>query len=112
MCIFCKIVAGEIPSKVIYQDEQVFAFHDINPQAPTHIVVVPKEHIDNIQAAGPGHADILGRLSLASARVAEMAGVAGSGFRIVVNAGPDAGQSVDHLHFHVLGGRHLAWPPG
>lgn len=111
-CLFCKIIAGEIPSKQVYQDDHVVAFHDINPQAPSHIVVIPKLHIDDIRAAREQDGEMLGRLMLAAARIAEGAGLAQSGFRVVVNAGPDAGQSVDHLHVHVLGGRRMAWPPG
>ena len=111
-CLFCRIAAGEIPANVIYQNEHVFAFHDIAPQAPVHIVVIPKKHLDNVQTAQPEDNPILGALLLAAAHVAELAGVAETGFRVVANAGPDAGQSVDHLHLHVLGGRKLAWPPG
>jgi len=111
-CIFCKIIAGDIPADVVYEDEHVFAFHDINPQAPVHIVLIPKAHIDNILAAQESDAETLGQLLLSAAHVAKLGGIAESGFRVVVNAGPDAGQSVDHIHLHILGGRKLAWPPG
>jgi histidine triad (HIT) family protein len=109
-CIFCKIAAKEIPSNVIYEDEDVFAFHDINPQAPVHAVIVPKAHLDNILASGEDDAPLLGRLMAAVPHIARVTGIAESGFRVVVNAGRDGGQSVDHLHVHVLGGRHMAWP--
>jgi histidine triad (HIT) family protein len=111
-CIFCKIAAGEIPSNVICETDEVFAFHDINPQAPLHAVVIPKRHIADIAASGDGDVLLLGKLMRATADVASHLGISESGFRIVVNNGPDGGQTVDHLHIHVLGGRHLTWPPG
>ncbi|WP_437676020.1 histidine triad nucleotide-binding protein [Sorangium sp. So ce131] len=112
MCIFCKIANKEIPAKIVLEDDQVIAFHDLNPQAPTHVLIIPKRHIAGIGQAEPGDEAVLGRLLLAARRVAEQAGIAESGFRIVVNHGANAGQTVFHIHVHVLGGRPMAWPPG
>ena len=112
MCLFCKIASKQIPSKTAYEDDEVYAFHDINPGAPTHVLVIPKIHIAAIGAAEPEHQAVLGQLLLAARRVAEEQGVATSGYRVVINNGPHAGQSVDHLHVHVIGGRPLGWPPG
>ncbi|WP_437634762.1 histidine triad nucleotide-binding protein [Sorangium sp. So ce854] len=112
MCLFCKIANKEIPSKVVLEDEHVLAFHDVNPQAPTHVLVIPKRHIAGIGQATPEDEAVLGRLLLAARRVAELAGIAESGFRTVINSGANAGQTVFHLHVHVLGGRAMAWPPG
>jgi histidine triad (HIT) family protein len=111
-CLFCKIAAGEIPAKIVYQDEDVVAFEDINPQAPQHILVIPRRHIasmtDITQADGP----LLASIYMAATRIARERGIAESGFRFLTNVGPDSGQSVFHLHFHLLGGRKLGWPPG
>ncbi|XXX76885.1 histidine triad nucleotide-binding protein [Sorangium sp. So ce134] len=112
MCIFCKIANKEIPSKVVLEDEHLIAFHDVNPQAPTHVLVIPKRHIAGIAQAAPEDEAVLGRLLLAARRVAELTGIAESGFRTVVNSGANAGQTVFHLHVHVIGGRSMAWPPG
>jgi histidine triad (HIT) family protein len=112
MCIFCKIAKKEIPAKVVLEDDEVIAFHDTNPQAPTHVLIIPKRHITGIGHAEPGDELLLGRLLLAARRVAEKTGVAESGFRTVVNQGANAGQTVFHLHVHVIGGRPMAWPPG
>ncbi|WP_441289722.1 histidine triad nucleotide-binding protein [Sorangium sp. KYC3313] len=112
MCIFCKIANKEIPSKVVFEDEHVIAFHDVNPQAPTHALVIPKRHIAGIVQATPEDEAVLGRLLLAARRVAELTGIAESGFRTVVNSGANAGQTVFHIHVHVMGGRPMAWPPG
>ncbi|MGK3998098.1 histidine triad nucleotide-binding protein [Sorangium sp. So ce1024] len=112
MCLFCKIANKEIPSKVVLEDEHVLAFHDVNPQAPTHVLVIPKRHITGIAQATPEDEAILGRLLLAARRVAELSGITESGFRTVINNGANAGQTVFHLHVHVLGGRAMAWPPG
>ena len=117
-CIFCRIVAGEIPATLVHADEHVIAFRDVNPQAPVHVLVVPRRHVASLVelAAGDGGDDAaLGAALLAAAsRVARAEGLAepGRGFRVVANTGAEGGQSVDHLHFHVLGGRPLAWPPG
>ena len=111
-CLFCKIVAGEIPAKIVYRDEHAVAFRDINAQAPVHVLVVPPEHIASLSDAGDGDETRLGHLLRAAARVAMEQGLMESGYRTVVNTGAGAGQSVFHLHLHVLGGRPLAWPPG
>ena len=111
-CIFCKIAAGEIPTNTVLDEPDLVAFHDLNPKAPVHVLVIPREHIANIAAAGPEQEALLGRLLLAGGLVAAATGVRDSGFRLVLNAGPNAGQSVDHLHLHVLGGRSLGWSPG
>ena len=111
-CLFCKIVAGEIPSTIVYQDSDVVAFRDVNPQAPVHVLVVPRKHIPGFDEVPPEDEALVGHLGRIAARVAEMEGVAESGFRCVVNRGPDAQQSVPHLHMHVIGGRRMEWPPG
>jgi histidine triad (HIT) family protein len=112
MCLFCKIAAKQIPSKILFEDDLLLAFHDINPAAPTHVLVIPKQHLTSLSEALPEHAELLGKLLLATSRAASMTGIAQSGYRVVANTGPDAGQSVFHLHLHVLGGRQMAWPPG
>ncbi len=106
-CIFCRIIAGEIPSKQVYKDDWVTAFYDINPVAPVHVLIVPNEHIPSVAAATPQHEAVLGRLFTAARRIAEDLGVAESGFRLVVNTGRDGGQDVFHLHMHLLGGKRL-----
>ena len=112
MCLFCKIARKEIPSRTVFEDDDLFAFHDLNPGAPVHVLVVTKRHISGLGEAAPEDREVLGKLLLSAKRVADATGIAESGFRTVFNAGPDAGQSVFHLHMHVLGGRTLAWPPG
>ncbi|MGM0554766.1 MAG: histidine triad nucleotide-binding protein [Myxococcota bacterium] len=109
-CIFCKIVDGDIPSEKVYEDDDIIAFKDANPAAPTHLLVIPREHIVNLKDAGDEHAELIGRLNLVAAQVAEDAGL--SDFRLAQNNGAGAGQSVFHIHYHVLGGRELSWPPG
>ncbi len=111
-CIFCKIANKEIPTKVVLEDDDVIAFHDTNPQAPTHVLVIPKRHIAGIGQAEPGDEAVLGKLLLAARRVAEATGIAESGFRTVINNGAHAGQTVFHIHVHVIGGRPMGWPPG
>jgi histidine triad (HIT) family protein len=111
-CIFCRIVDGSIPAKVVYQDEHTLAFDDITPQAPVHTLVIPKRHVVAVQDLGEADQALLGRLLLTCRKVAADKGLAEPGYRIVANTGRDGGQSVFHLHFHVLGGRHLGWPPG
>lgn len=111
-CIFCKIVAGGIPAEKVYEDDGAIAFRDINPQAPVHVLVIPREHIASLDAAGEADEAKLGQLMLAAARVARQEGLSEGGYRTVVNTGAGAGQSVFHIHLHVLGGRPLAWPPG
>ncbi len=110
-CLFCKIVGGEIPSNMAYEDEEVIAFHDISPQAPTHILVVPRRHISSLDAAAEKDAALLGRILLVIKKLARNQGVE-SGYRVVNNCGAPAGQSVFHIHFHLLGGRAMGWPPG
>ena len=111
-CLFCRIVAGEIPSARIYEDERVIAFRDINPGAPTHTLIVPRAHICDITAPEADDGELLRALIRAANTIAQQEGLAESGYRLVWNVGPDAGQSVFHLHLHLLGGRALAWPPG
>ncbi len=106
-CIFCKIIAGEIPSKQVYQDELVTAFHDINPVAPVHVLIVPNEHIPSVAEVEAQHEAILGHMFTVARQIAEQLGVAQSGFRLVVNTGRDGGQDVFHLHMHLLGGKRL-----
>ncbi|HET8776553.1 MAG TPA: histidine triad nucleotide-binding protein [Candidatus Limnocylindria bacterium] len=110
-CLFCRIVAGEIPSDRVHEDDDVIAFRDINPQAPTHILVIPRRHIADAHALMAADGPILARLFAVTSRLADQAGLT-NGYRIVTNVGPDAGQSVFHLHFHLLGGRPMGWPPG
>ncbi len=110
--LFARIIRREIPADIVYEDDDALAFRDVNPQAPTHVLVIPKKPLANLLDAGEGDALLLGKLMQAAVHVARTLGLAESGFRVVVNAGPDAGQSVDHLHLHVLGGRHFTWPPG
>jgi histidine triad (HIT) family protein len=111
-CIFCKIASGEIPAGIVYQDAQVTAFRDINPQMALHVLVVPNQHIANTEALQPEHDAIVGALVRAARDVARQEGVAERGYRLVVNTGPDASNTVPHLHLHVLGGRAMSWPPG
>jgi histidine triad (HIT) family protein len=110
-CIFCRIVAGEIPSKKVHEDEHTFAFEDLDPQAPTHVLVIPKKHIRGLKEATSEQAEIVGRCHLAAAEIARKRGIE-DGYRTVLNVGPGAGQSVFHLHVHLIGGRSLGWPPG
>ena len=111
-CLFCRIVAGEIPATVVHDEDDVLAFRDINPQAPTHILVIPKRHLASAADLRDDHGPLLGRLFAVSADLARREGIDEAGYRVVTNVGRDAGQSVDHLHLHVLGGRRFAWPPG
>jgi histidine triad (HIT) family protein len=110
-CLFCKIVAGSIPSTPIYQDEFSYAFADLHPQAPVHVLIIPREHISSMMDVGESKRDLIGHLHWAAAEIARNKGI-GNGYRIVVNTGEDGGQTVNHLHLHLLGGRSLAWPPG
>lgn len=112
MCLFCKIVAREIPGKIVYEDDDVLAFEDIRPVAPTHTLVIPKRHIASLNEAKPEDAELLGKVLVAAGKVAKQAGIDQSGWRLVLNNGPNAGQTVFHIHAHVLGGRGMAWPPG
>jgi len=111
-CLFCKLVAGLIPSSVVFQDDDVFAFRDINPQAPFHVLVVPTRHIATLNDVAPGDEGLLGAMLRRAAALAAEHGYAERGYRTVFNCNADAGQTVFHLHLHVLGGRSLAWPPG
>lgn len=112
MCIFCKIANHEVPAKIVLEDDEVVAFHDTDPQAPTHLLVIPKRHITSLAHAADDDGELLGKLLLAVRRVAIEAGLRESGFRTVINSGAGAGQSVYHIHVHVLGGRRMKWPPG
>ncbi len=109
-CIFCKIVAGEIPSKEVYEDEDVLAFEDLHPVAPTHVLVIPKRHIDSVSTATDADAGVLGKVQVAAAKIAADQGL--KDFRVVTNNGRGAGQSVFHVHYHLLAGRRMNWPPG
>ena len=111
-CLFCKIIAKEIPSKTVYEDDQAVAFEDINPQAPTHILVLPRKHIAGLNDLAAADAALVGHLHLVAAKLARERGIADSGYRTVLNTGRGAGQSVFHLHLHLLGGRGMRWPPG
>jgi histidine triad (HIT) family protein len=111
-CLFCRIVAGEIPSDIIYTDEHSIAFRDINAQAPVHVLIIPREHMESLDEATQKDEAMLGHLLRVAARVANEQGLSESGYRTVINTGEGAGQSVFHLHVHVLGGRAMIWPPG
>ena len=111
-CLFCKIFKGEIPAKEVFRDEQIVAFEDIRPVAPTHVLVIPKEHIPSVQDVTASHAPMLARMIEVANRVAEERKIDREGYRLVFNKGPHAGQSVYHLHLHLLGGRAMGWPPG
>jgi histidine triad (HIT) family protein len=110
-CIFCKIIEGSIPSTAVHQDDLSYAFADIDPKAPVHVLIAPREHISSLAEMNAGHREVLGHLLLTAAEIARKKGL-GEGYRIVVNTGEDGGQSVDHLHMHLLGGRAMNWPPG
>jgi len=110
-CLFCKIASGKIPVTRLFEDEQTLAFPDINPQAPVHILVIPKQHFASIAKTTAKESALLGHLLASTAKIAEQQNLA-KGYRIVINTGPDGGQTVDHLHLHLLGGRHMGWPPG
>jgi histidine triad (HIT) family protein len=110
-CVFCRIAAGEEEARIIYQDEDVTAFHDRNSQAPTHVLIIPNEHMDSVRDVKAEDAVLLGKLFVVARRVAQDEGLTG-GYRLVVNTGAQAGQSIHHLHMHLLGGRSMSWPPG
>ncbi len=110
-CLFCKIVEGTIPSTAVYQDDQCFAFKDIDPKAPIHVLVIPRRHIASLADAGASDQPLLGHLLRAAAEIARAQGLA-NGYRVVISTGRDGGQTVDHLHVHVMGGRAMHWPPG
>lgn len=111
-CLFCRIIAGEIPSKKVYEDDQLYAFEDINPQAPLHFLIVPRQHIATLNDLGDRDDDLVGSMVRRAAAIAKERGVDGRGYRTVFNCNAEAGQSVFHIHLHVLGGRSLSWPPG
>ena len=111
-CLFCKIVVGGIPADKVYEDDQAIAFKDIHPQAPTHVLIIPREHIESLNDAAAGDEKLLGHLLRLASKIANQLGIAESGFRTVINTGAESGQSVAHLHVHILGGRAMAWPPG
>lgn len=112
MTIFEKIAAGQIPAKIVHEAEDFIAFHDVNPQAPVHVLIVPRKCIARLAEVEASHADLLGRMLLATRAIAAKLGVLEGGYRVVINNGRDAGESVPHLHIHLLAGRALAWPPG
>ena len=111
-CLFCEIVAGRIPAKVVYQDEDVMAFHDVSPQAPSHTLIIPKKHVTSILDLKPEDDALVGSLVRKARDLAQAAGLGDKGFRLVFNCGEDAGYSVYHIHLHLVGGRKLGWPPG
>ena len=111
-CIFCKIVAREIPAEIVRESDRLVAFRDTNPQAPTHILIVPKEHVRSLANLGDGHGPMLADVAQAATQLARAEGIADEGWRLVTNVGAGAGQTVFHLHFHLLGGRSMGWPPG
>ena len=111
-CIFCKIINGEIPSNKIYEDDKVLAFHDVNPEAPIHFLVIPKEHIQSVNELNEKNVDIISHIFLVINKIVRDLNISETGYRVVNNCGKDGGQTVDHMHFHVLGQRDLKWPPG
>jgi histidine triad (HIT) family protein len=111
-CLFCRIIRREIPGKIVFEDDEVLAFEDINPQAPTHILIIPKRHVESLNELDAGDDGIVGTMVRRAAAIAKDRGIAGSGYRTVFNTNRDAGQTVFHIHLHLLGGRSMAWPPG
>jgi histidine triad (HIT) family protein len=111
-CLFCRIAAGDQEADVVHTSDNVVAFRDVNPKAPTHILIIPKDHIESARVLKERHADLLAEIFVTAAHLARANGIDRSGWRLVTNSGADAGQSVSHLHFHLLGGRKMAWPPG
>jgi len=111
-CIFCKIVEGELPAEKVYEDDHVIAFDDINPAAPTHVLIIPREHVPRLDDATDGDTELLGRIMQAARKIANDRGLSSDGFRVVMNVGAEAGQAVFHMHLHLLSGRGFSWPPG
>ena len=111
-CPFCKMVSGDITPDTVYEDDDVLAFRDINAQAPTHVLVIPKQHISTLNDLDAGHAELVGKMMLAAAKIARQEGFAEQGYRTVMNCNADGGQMVFHIHLHLLGGRAMGWPPG
>ncbi len=111
-CLFCKIAAGEIPAQIIFQDDTLLAFRDIHPQAPTHVLVIPKRHIETLNHTDAEDALILGQMMMTAKRIAKEEGLSETGYRLVLNVNDDGGQTVYHIHLHLIGGRRMTWPPG
>lgn len=111
-CLFCGISEGKVPAGMVYEDDEILAFRDINPQAPTHLLIIPRRHIASVNELEAGDAELVGKLFLVARELAAAEGLAESGYRLVMNTGPGAGQTVHHIHLHLLGGRSLHWPPG
>lgn len=111
-CLFCKILQGEIPSAAVYEDERTYAFRDINPQAPVHVLVIPREHIARVSDVQPTQEELLGHLLWVAAEIARKEGISDDGYRLVINCGTHGQQAVEHLHVHLIGGRQMEWPPG
>jgi histidine triad (HIT) family protein len=111
-CIFCKIIKKQIPCEIVYEDDEVIGFKDISPQAPVHIVIIPKEHFDDLNCLKEHQSEIIGHIFIAAKKIAKTLEIAESGYRVVTNCGKQGGQTVGHIHFHLLGGRMLQWPPG
>ena len=111
-CLFCRIAGMEIPADIVFEDDQVIAFRDVNPKAPVHILLIPRDHITSAASLTDANGPMLGRMFAVAAQLARDEGIAKSGFRLTTNSGPGAGQSVPHLHFHLIGGRQMGWPPG
>jgi len=111
-CLFCRVIAGDVPATIVHRDERLTAFRDIQPQAPTHILIVPNVHLTSTNELAPEQAELMGSIVHLAAELARQEGIAAGGYRLVVNTGADGGQSVGHFHLHLLGGRRLGWPPG
>ena len=111
-CIFCRIASGEVPATIVHQDDKAVAFRDLNPQSPTHVLVIPRKHLSSLNEIPQEEGPTIGHIVRVAAQIAQAEGHADSGYRLVANCGPDAGQAVDHVHFHLLAGRPLGWPPG
>jgi len=111
-CVFCKIIAGELEGEFVYQDDEIVAFHDINPQAPVHVLIVPRKHISSLNDVDPKDVPLIGKMAVVAQKIAKDFGVAETGYRLVWNTGENAGQWVYHVHMHLLGGRRMTWPPG
>lgn len=111
-CIFCEIIKKNIPADIVFENDEIIAFRDVSPQAPTHILLIPKKHIPGLPEAEKEDAKLLGQICITAAEIAEREGIDKNGYRLIMNSGPDAGQEVNHLHFHLLGGRSFGWPPG
>jgi histidine triad (HIT) family protein len=111
-CLFCRIIAREIPASIVYEDDRMIAFNDVNPQAPTHVLIVPKRHIETLNALEPGDDQLVGELARRAAAIATERGISEKGYRAIFNTNREAGQTVFHIHMHLIGGRPMGWPPG